>query len=730
MANTHEKSIKYPGLNDTYTFLQNDATLSEAGKAADAKATGDAIAALQSAVTACFPLDAGDAAALANGTDIDSLLTPGAYKVTTAANAATMTGTPPTASLGYRLIVMETSQDNRVWQIAFVNGDYLPRCRYYNGSAWTDWRMFVQRDSPAFTGSPTAPTQSAGDSSTKLATTAYADRAAGSAIAAGLPLDSDNAATLSDGTDIDGLLTPGTYKVTTGEHAATMTGTPPTTATGYRLIVIETSQDNRVIQFALSNSSVNPRWRKYTGSSWSAWEAIAPLDSPGFTGSPTAPTQSAGDSSTKLATTAYADGAAGAAKSYADERIAAEGVGLLTDPAFLHKGLVINNGAWATQSSQYYAVIPVTPGATLFFEANATGNGNFAVLTAYSAPSAGGTPSFSAATGFTNTITVTKGTGATYTLPSDAHYLYVYLRNLSNGAYERIPASLAVDGYDWAKGVRESVNRVFALAHAPVKLRVMQYNCGMWTMGGNAPMTSSNLETKLANYKKLLRAYRPDLIGIEEWVDNITVSGSAVSMNARVFDPMYPYEAAYIYTGSSKGRTLKGKYALSDITKSSISSSAYGGSSSVLYSKAHMEIAGRRVCAVCTAFLPSTAGSGDPEIRAALMPKLLELLDGEEYAFLIVDLNNGGDGTVTDVQEGDSLNAIAETNGFKGCMGPYVPWTNTWQSQTNTSVWKAIDQIYYRNNGRIIFDNYTILTDEFAGLNSDHVPCIGDFTLL
>ena len=48
MANTPMKSIKLPGLEDTYTFLQIDATLTQTGKAADAKATGDAVNELKS----------------------------------------------------------------------------------------------------------------------------------------------------------------------------------------------------------------------------------------------------------------------------------------------------------------------------------------------------------------------------------------------------------------------------------------------------------------------------------------------------------------------------------------------------------------------------------------------------------------------------------------------------------------------------------------------------------
>ena len=105
--------------------------------------------------------------------------------------------------------------------------------------------------SPDLTGNPTAPTQAADDSSTKIATTAYVQ---------------------TELTDYAPLASP------------TLTGTPtaPTAAADTNTTQVATTA---YVQTELSD--------------------YATLASPALTGSPTAPTQSANDSSTKLATTAF-----------------------------------------------------------------------------------------------------------------------------------------------------------------------------------------------------------------------------------------------------------------------------------------------------------------------------------------------------------------------------------------------------------------------------------------
>lgn len=112
--------------------------------------------------------------------------------------------------------------------------------------------------SPALTGNPTAPTQAAGNSSTRIATTAFVRG------------------------EIDALVdaSPGALD-TLNELAAALADDP-----------------------------------NFASTMTTALAAKAPLASPALTGNPTAPTQAAGNNSTRIATTAYAD-AAVAAGAYA-----------------------------------------------------------------------------------------------------------------------------------------------------------------------------------------------------------------------------------------------------------------------------------------------------------------------------------------------------------------------------------------------------------------------------
>lgn len=106
-------------------------------------------------------------------------------------------------------------------------------------------------ESPALTGTPTAPTASVDVSSTQIATTAFVQN-----------------------------------------RVAALVDSAPD--------VLDTLSE---ISEALGNDE------NFSATVMTAIAAKAPLDSPDLTGTPTAPTQSAGDNSTRIATTEYVDGA-------------------------------------------------------------------------------------------------------------------------------------------------------------------------------------------------------------------------------------------------------------------------------------------------------------------------------------------------------------------------------------------------------------------------------------
>lgn len=150
--------------------------------------------------------------------------------------------------------------------------------------------------SPAFTGTPTAPTQSPGDNSTKLSTTAYVE----AAIAA---LVSSSPAALD----------------TLNELAAAL-GDDPNFAT------------------TMTN----------------ALAAKAPLASPAFTGNPTVPTQSPGNNSTRIASTAFVQAAVSAGSGAG--RVVLSTAELSADSAVDFSGLF--NSIYSHYSIEFVSVKP------------------------------------------------------------------------------------------------------------------------------------------------------------------------------------------------------------------------------------------------------------------------------------------------------------------------------------------------------------------------------------
>lgn len=131
--------------------------------------------------------------------------------------------------------------------------------------------------SPALTGTPTAPTATAGTNTTQIATTAFV-KASCDAISASLAAALKFKGIVANLTELEAIVNPANGDV----YQVTNPGIGKTNA-----------------EYA------------YDGTSWVELgtevdlSGYAPIASPAFTGTPTAPTPTSGDDSTKIATTAY-----------------------------------------------------------------------------------------------------------------------------------------------------------------------------------------------------------------------------------------------------------------------------------------------------------------------------------------------------------------------------------------------------------------------------------------
>ena len=168
---------------------------------------------------------------------------------------------------------------------------------YNTANAWSalasQTYVQAQKASPAFTGVPTAPTADYGTNSTQLATTAFVQGEKLSPTFTGVPI----APTASSVTSTTQIAT--TAFVQAQKISPAFTGIPvaPTASAGTNTTQLATTQ--------FTTSAVATLEASTTATTDSLQALKAPIDSPTFTGVPTAPSPSDGDVSQKIATTAF-----------------------------------------------------------------------------------------------------------------------------------------------------------------------------------------------------------------------------------------------------------------------------------------------------------------------------------------------------------------------------------------------------------------------------------------
>ena len=202
-----------------------------------------------------------------------------------------------------------------------------------------DIETYAPLNSPALTGTPTAPTAAEGTNTTQIATTAFVKTAC-DAIAAELSSAFEFKGIVADMAALEaitGQKAGDVYQVTNAG------GTPPKSNVEFVWVdgdptgswqelgaVIDLSAYATLASPVFTGNPTAPTPTAGDDSTSIATtafvadaidaldiETYAPLNSPAFTGVPTAPTASAGTSNTQIATTAYADAAAAAAEAAA-----------------------------------------------------------------------------------------------------------------------------------------------------------------------------------------------------------------------------------------------------------------------------------------------------------------------------------------------------------------------------------------------------------------------------
>lgn len=235
--------------------------------------------------------------------------------------------------------------------------------------------------SPVFTGTPTAPTPSFGDNSTNIATTAFVTA---------------NAATLA---------------------SPAFTGTPTSTTAAQDANTVQIATTAFVCGQANSTDAViTMNGTQGAGGSLRYARADhvhptdtsrAPLAGPAFTGNPTAPTQTAGDNSTKLATTGFVQTAiSGISDPWVVTKLTVDGTG--TAATLESTGLTVSGATFtANKYYEFVAQISVKVGSgsfkvALVWPAGVTGSGSIMAYTNTTTTSVGGDTSGTLTTGGMN----------------------------------------------------------------------------------------------------------------------------------------------------------------------------------------------------------------------------------------------------------------------------------------------------------------------------------------
>ena len=262
------------------------------------------------------------------------------------------------------------------------------------------------------------------------------------------------------------------------------------------------------------------------------------------------------------------------------------------------------------------------------------------------------------------------------------------------------------------------------LGKTETKVRIMQYNIGRFNYGNtqNEGLPADIYDEKVLGWRRYFTTKHPDILCMQEVKQYIDQAQTHLS-NDVLWDFIFPFKKDFF----SLNRAVKAKYPVSFLGTKTISATIDGTTYNITYSHCRVFVNEKELDVVTTA-LPSTRTQLDYEKRAIMLPQILNDLADSEYAFIVLDMNSGGNGdNITSIQEDETLLSAAKELGWEFAMGSYLPFERTFHALNRVS---AIDNIVYKNNGKVIFNNFVINDDWYDALASDHYPVYADFILL
>lgn len=266
-----------------------------------------------------------------------------------------------------------------------------------------------------------------------------------------------------------------------------------------------------------------------------------------------------------------------------------------------------------------------------------------------------------------------------------------------------------------------------------VMIRLMQYNIGIFNYGIKRPSRDAGLreneyEEKLNNYKAMFCKYQPAIIGLQEIIEYIDHNELHLT-NEVLFDSIYPYKIDYF----AHERAIKSKYPIRHIKTTWLKTVVKGRTYYAGCLHGRITIGSKEID-VITTVLPSYSDAEHKQARANLLPNVLSLLDDSEYGFIMLDVNCGGNARTTEasIQEAKELLAVAQAAGYNFANGGLMQWKDTYNQKSRGGInrFTPYDNIIYKDNGKILLNDFQVLYEEFDNLTSDHYPVFGDFTLL